>query len=211
MNMGPQIFECEQGSPEWFAARLGLPTSSEFATVMAKGRDGGASVTRKAYLNKLAGEILTGEPAESYTNAHMERGKVQEEEAREAYAFMKDAEPQLVGFIVNGPKGCSPDSLIGEEGGLEIKTALPHIQVERLLRGELPAEHRAQVQGNLWVAERKWWDFVSYCPRLPLLVVRVERDEEYIAKISKAVDAFNGELATTVQFIRQAYGTKAAA
>jgi len=209
--MGPQIVECEQGSPEWFAARLGLPTSSEFATVMAKGRDGGASVTRKAYLNKLAGEILTGEPAESYTNVHMERGKLQEEEAREAYSFMKDAEPQLVGFIVNGPKGCSPDSLIGDDGGLEIKTALPHIQVERLLRGELPAEHRSQVQGNLWVTERKWWDFVSYCPRLPLLVVRVERDEEYIAKISKAVDAFNEELATTVQFIRQAYGTKAAA
>jgi len=209
--MGPQIVECEQGSPEWFAARLGLPTSSEFATVMAKGRDGGASVTRKAYLNKLAGEILTGEPAESYTNVHMERGKLQEEEAREAYSFMKDAEPQLVGFIVNGTKGCSPDSLIGDEGGLEIKTALPHIQVERLLRGELPAEHRAQVQGNLWVTERKWWDFVSYCPRLPLLVVRVERDEEYIAKISKAVDAFNEELSTTVQFIRQAYGTKAAA
>lgn len=209
--MGPQIIECEQGSPEWFAARLGLPTSSEFSTVMAKGRDGGDSVTRKAYLNKLAGEILTGEPAESYTNVHMERGKLQEEEAREAYAFMKDAEPRLVGFIVNGPKGCSPDSLIGEDGGLEIKTALPHIQVERLLRGELPAEHKAQVQGNLWVTERKWWDFVSYCPRLPLLVARVERDEEYIAKISKAVDAFNEELATTVQFIRQAYGTRAAA
>ncbi len=209
--MGPQIFECEQGSPEWFAARLGLPTSSEFATVMAKGRDGGASLTRKSYLNRLAGEILTGEPAESYTNVHMERGKTMEEEAREAYAFMKDADPRLVGFIVNGPKGCSPDSLLGEEGGLEIKTALPHIQVERLLRGELPAEHRAQVQGNLWVTERKWWDFVSYCPRLPLLVVRVPRDDDYIAKISKAVDAFNEELATTVQFIRQAYGTKAAA
>jgi hypothetical protein len=211
MIMGPQIVDCEQGSPEWFAARLGLATSSEFSTVMAKGRDGGASLTRKTYLNKLAGEILTGEAAESYTNVHMERGKVMEEEAREAYAFMKDAEPRLVGFIVNGPKGCSPDSLIGEDGGLEIKTALPHIQVERLLRGELPAEHRAQVQGNLWVTERKWWDFVSYCPRLPLLVVRVERDEDYIAKISKAVDAFNVELATTVQFIRQAYGTKAAA
>jgi hypothetical protein len=209
--MGPQIVDCEQGSPEWFAARLGLATSSEFSTVMAKGRDGGASLTRKTYLNKLAGEILTGEAAESYTNVHMERGKVMEEEAREAYAFMKDADPRLVGFIVNGPKGCSPDSLIGEDGGLEIKTALPHIQVERLLRGELPAEHRAQVQGNLWVTERKWWDFVSYCPRLPLLVVRVERDEDYIGKIAKAVDAFNVELATTVQFIRQAYGTKAAA
>ena len=209
--MPPKIIDVEQGSEAWLRARVGLPTSSEFATVMAKGKDGGASVTRKTYLMKLAGEILTGEPAESYMNAHMERGKAMEEEAREAYAFMKDAEPQQVGFIVNGPKGCSPDSLLGEDGGLEIKTALPHIQVERLLRGELPAEHKAQVQGNLWVTERKWWDFVSYCPRLPLLVVRVERDEEYITKISKAVDAFNVELGVTVQFIRQAYGTKEAA
>lgn len=203
--------DCEQGSPEWFAARLGLPTASEFSTVMAKGKDGGASVTRKTYLMKLAGELLTGEPMESYSNGHMERGKEQEAEARECYAFMKDADPLHVGFIVNGKKGCSPDSLLGDDGGLEIKTALPHIQVERLLRGELPAEHRAQVQGNLWVTERKWWDFVSYCPRLPLLVVRVERDDEYIDKISKAVDAFNVELGTTVDFIRQAYGTKAAA
>jgi hypothetical protein len=188
-----------------FGARLGIPTASEFATVMAKGKDGGKSLTRKTYMMKLAGEILTGEPAESYSNVHMERGKVMEEEAREAYAFMKDAEPLQVGFIVNGPKGCSPDSLLGDNGGLEIKTALPHIQVERLLRGELPAEHRAQVQGNLWVAEREWWDFVSYCPRLPLLIVRVQRDDKYIEQMSAAVDAFNEELATTVSFIRQSY------
>lgn len=207
----PVILKCDQGSEEWFRARLGLPTASEFSTVMAKGKDGGSSLTRKTYLMKLAGELLTGEPMESYSNVHMERGKDQEDEARECYSFMKDADPMRVGFVVNGPKGCSPDSLLGDDGGLEIKTALPHIQVERLLRGELPAEHKAQVQGNLWVTERKWWDFVSYCPRLPLLVVRVERDDEYIAKISKAVDAFNVELATTVQFIRQAYGTKEAA
>lgn len=209
--MGPQIIDCEQGSPEWFAARLGLPTASEFSTVMAKGKDGGASLTRKTYLMKLAGELLTGEPMESYSNAHMERGREQEAEAREAYAFMRDADPRQVGFIVNGKMGCSPDSLLGDEGGLEIKTALPHIQVERLLRGELPAEHKAQVQGTLLVTDRKWWDFVSYCPRLPLLIVRVERDEEYIAKISKAIEAFNVELGTTVDFIRQAYGQKAAA
>jgi hypothetical protein len=207
----PTILSCDQGSPEWFTARLGIPTASEFSTVMAKGKDGGASVTRKTYLMKLAGEILTGEPMESYTNGHMERGKEQEDEARECYSFMKDADPVRVGFVINGAKGCSPDSLLGDDGGLEIKTALPHIQVERLLRGELPAEHKAQVQGSLWVTERKFWDFVSYCPRLPLLVVRVERDEEYIAKMSKAVDAFNEELAVTVQFIRQAYGTKEAA
>ncbi|MFZ5713069.1 MAG: lambda exonuclease family protein [Bradyrhizobium sp.] len=204
--MAPRIIDCEQGSPEWFAARLGIPTASEFSTVMAKGKDGGKSLTRKTYMLKLAGEILTGEPMESYSNQHMERGKEQEAEAREAYELMKDVDCQKVGFIVNGDKGCSPDSLIGDDGGLEIKTALPHIQVERLLKGDLPPEHRAQVQGVMWVAERQWLDFVSYCPRLPLLIVRVPRDEGYIATLSGAVKEFNAELASVVDAVRSKGG-----
>ena len=205
--MAPRIITCEQGSPEWFQARLGLPTASEFSTVMAKGKDGGKSVTRRTYMLKLAGELLTGEPMEAYTNQHMERGKEQEAEARSAYELMRDIDTDQVGFIVNGDKGCSPDSLIGAEGGLEIKTALPHIQVDRLLKGELPSEHRAQVQGNMWVTERQWWDFVSYCPRLPLLIVRVPRDDGYIATLAGAVKAFNEELAETVKAVRQHSGS----
>jgi hypothetical protein len=204
--MAPRIIECQQGEPEWFAARLGIPTASEFSTVMAKGKDGGKSLTRKTYMLKLAGEILTGEPMESYSNQHMERGKEQEAEAREAYELMRDVDTLQVGFIVNGDKGCSPDSLIGSDGGLEIKTALPHIQVERLLKGDLPAEHRAQVQGNMWVTERQYWDFVSYCPRLPLLIVRVPRDDGYIATLAGAVKEFNAELASVVDAARTAGG-----
>jgi hypothetical protein len=204
--MPPKIIDCEQGSETWLRARLGLPTASEFSTVMAKGKDGGKSLTRKTYMLKLAGEILTGEPMESYTNVHMERGKEQEAEAREAYELMKDVDCQRVGFIVNGDKGCSPDSLIGDDGGLEIKTALPHIQVERLLKGDLPPEHRAQVQGVMWVAERQWLDFVSYCPRLPLLIVRVPRDDGYIATLAGAVKEFNAELTSVVDAIRTAGG-----
>jgi hypothetical protein len=206
-----QIIECEQGSPEWFAARAGLPTASEFSTIMAKGKDGGQSVTRLTYMRKLAGEILTGEPMENYTNAHMERGRVMEDEARDLYAFMTDCEPQRVGFIRNGDKGCSPDSLIGANGGLEIKSALAHIQIERLSRGDLPPEHRAQVQGSIWVAEREWWDFVSYGgAKLPLFVHRVPRDDGYIATIAGAVAKFNDELAALVEFVRK-YGQEAMA
>lgn len=204
--MAPRIIDCQQGEPEWFAARLGLPTASEFSTILAKGKDGGKSVTRKTYLLKLAGEILTGEPMETYSNQHMERGKEWEAEAREAYELMKDVDTQQVGFIVNGRAGCSPDSLIGTDGGLEIKTALPHIQVDRLLRGELPPEYRAQVQGNIWVCERSYWDFVSYCRGLPLLIVRVPRDDGYIATLAGAVKEFNAELASVVDAIRSKGG-----
>jgi hypothetical protein len=197
-----EIFNCEQGSEEWFRARLGIPTASEFHTVMAKGRDGGDSKTRRAYMLKLAGEVLTGELMDSFSNGHTERGKEYEPDARNLYAFMKDCEPQLVGFIRNGSKGCSPDSLVDENGMVEIKTKLPHIQVDCLLSNRLPPEHKAQCQGALWVAEREWIDFVSYWPRLPLFVIREYRDEEYIAKLAAAVDAFNDELAEAVERIR---------
>lgn len=206
-----QIFDqIEQGSAEWYAARMGIPTASEFHTVMAKGKDGGASLTRTTYLRKLAGEVLTGEPMESYSNAYMERGKELEDEARQLYAFMKEVAPTRVGFIRNGNAGCSPDSLIGDNSGLEIKIALPHVQIERLQRGTLPPEHRHQVQGSIWMTGRQQWEFISYCPKLPPLILTVPRDDGYIATIKGAVDQFNAELAELVEQIRN-YGSQKAA
>lgn len=194
-----QIFDAiDQGSADWFQARLGIPTASRFATVMAKGE----GKTRSDYMRKLAGEILTGEPASSFRNEHMERGQEMEGEARQHYAFIEDAEIIQVGFIRNGRRGASPDSLVGTSGGLEIKTAEPHIQIDRLERNRLPPEHKAQVQGNLWIAEREWWDFVSYWPRLPMLTVRVYRDEDYIRQMADEIDRFNDELAALVERIR---------
>lgn len=193
-----EIFDMDQGGDEWARARLGIPTASKFATVMAKGE----GKTRSEYMRKLAGEIVTGEPMDSFVSAHMERGKVMEDEARDLYAFVHDAEIRRVGFIRNGKKGASPDSLVGSEGGLEIKTALPHIQIERLLRGDLPSEHKAQVQGNIWLAERDWWDFCSYWPKLPLLTVRVFRDDIYIKNMAGEIDRFNDELGAMVETIR---------
>lgn len=204
------IINCEQGSPEWFQARAGVVTASEFQTLLMKGKSGGESLTRKTYMRKLAGEVITGEPTESFTNAHMERGKVMEAEARDLYAFMSDCDPLQVGFIKSGRKGASPDSLIGNDGGLEIKTRLPHLQIELLEKGDVPSEHIAQIQGGMWIAEREYWDFVSYWPKLPLFVKRVHRDETYIKTLAAAVDQFNDELDALVVRIR-AYGMKEAA
>lgn len=196
-----EIFNFDQGTPEWFECRKGIPTASKFATVMAKGE----GKTRSEYMRKLAGEILTGEISEQFSNVHTDRGNEMEDEARQTYAFVESAEITRVGFIRNGNKGASPDSLVGNNGGLEIKTALPHIQIDRLDRNRLPPEHRAQVQGNLWLSEREWWDFVSYWPRLPILTVRVYREEDYISEMSSEVDRFNDELAELVERVRK-YG-----
>ena len=205
-----QIIDCVQGSEEWFRARAGMPTASEFSTVMASGRGGGESKTRRSYMLKLAGEIITGEPMEHFSNGATDRGHAMEEEARAAYSFITDSEPVQVGFIVNGPKGCSPDALIGDAGMLEIKTAAPHILIEKLLKDEFSPEHKAQCQGALWVAEREWIDLITYWPRLPPLIKRATRDEVYIAGLAKAVDDFNAELAEVVDQIRR-YGQARAA
>lgn len=197
-----QIVDCAQGSEDWFAARMGIPTASEFKTIIAVNKDAKDKKTRTAYMRKLAGEVVTGLPMESYSNGDMERGKLMEDEARDLYALLQNVDPMRVGFIKNHGAGCSPDSLIEENGGLEIKSALPHIQIERMEIGELPTEHRAQVQGNIWLAEREWWDFASYCPRLPLFVKRIYRDDGYIATLAGAVTQFNEELAAMIERVR---------
>jgi hypothetical protein len=206
--MAMQIFDCEQNSPEWYAARAGIPTASMFATIMAKGRGGGESLTRKTYMHKLAGEILTGEPMVNHTNEHMRRGHTMEARARNAYAFIKDVDPQQVGFIRNGDVGASPDSLIGANGALEIKTKLPHLMIEVILRGDIPPEHKAQTQGQLWVAEREWIDFTAFWPSMKPFIVTAYRDDAYIKEIETAASAFNAELHEVVEKLR-GYGSNA--
>jgi hypothetical protein len=189
-----EIINCAQGSPEWFKARLGIPTASEFASVMMKGRAGAESRTRQSYLYKLAGERLTGEVMETITTPHMERGRLMEEEARSVYRFVSGLDCETVGFLRRGRAGASPDALIGADGLLEIKTKLPHLLIEALLKGEFPPEHKAQCQGQLWIAERAWIDLAIYWPGLPIFIVRAERDEAYIRELAEAIEAFNDEL-----------------
>lgn len=181
---------------------MAAPTSSMFHAVLAKGKEGRM---RKVYMYKLAGERLTGEPMDMYTNSYMERGHEMEPDARNLYALMHDAEPELVGFIKRGEEaGCSPDSLIGEDGLLEIKTALPHILIEYILKDEFPPAHKAQCQGALWVSGRQWIDIAVYWPSLPLFVKRAARDEDYITALAGEVARFNTELAEIVEKVRRA-------
>lgn len=198
----------EQGSPEWFACRLGLPTASCFDKAAAEiGPRGGKPKGREEYMHKLIGEILTGKPKYDYHNEHMDRGKIMEAEARDWYAMVTDNEPIQVGFLKNTKlgAGASPDSLIGNDGMLEVKTKLPHLQVDCLLHDALPSLHTTQVQGQLWVAERDWCDFVSYWPDMPRFKIRVYRDEVKIKKIAEGVKRFNEEMTELLTRLRQRY------
>jgi hypothetical protein len=193
-----EIFNCAQNTPEWYAARLGIPTASQFHAILAQGQ----GKVRRKYMMELIGERLTGDNAASFSNVHTERGHTLESDARELYSF-ETIEPIVqVGFVRRGQLpfvvGCSPDALVGYDGVLEIKTKLAHLQLEVLDKGAVPAEHVAQCQGALWVTQRKWLDFVSYWPGLPLFIKRVYPDVEYIAKLETAVQEFIQEMCTLV-------------
>lgn len=195
--MSVEIIECEQGSEQWLQARCGVPSASRFSDILRKARKKGEiSEMRLTLLYTLCGERLTGKPAADYQyhGGALLRGKIMESEARALYGLRHDCDMQQVGFAKNGRYGASPDSLIGASGLLEIKTAAPHIQIDRLLSGVLPPEHLAQCQGQLWVCERQWLDFVSYWPGLPLFEIRVLRDEEYIMMLDAEVNKFCDEL-----------------
>lgn len=196
--------DVEQNTEAWHRLRLGLPTASNFSAILAKGE----GKTRRSYLYRLAGEIVTGEPTEAFSNGALERGHAMEPDARNFYALLHDVEPERVGFITNGPKGCSPDSLIGDDGMLEIKTQRSDLLVDTILADKFPSEHIAQTQGNLWVAEREWIDLVVFWPKMPPFTKRAYRDEMYISKLAMAVADFNAELAEVVTRIR-AYGMAA--
>jgi hypothetical protein len=207
---GLEIIDVEQRSPEWYAARAGVVTASVFSTVMASGKNGDVSVGRTKLLHKLAAEVITGEPAaDGYQSAAMMKGVALEAEARESYARRKRFDPQLVGFVKNfdGLKacGCSPDGLIGFDGGLEIKIATEaHILIPMLQRpASMPPEHRAQIQGSMWICERDWWDLTIYHHRaMPAVDVRVYRDDNFIKELSNEVQRFNFELKRLVEQLR---------
>lgn len=198
-----EIFNCEQGSDEWFACRLGIPTASNFKTVMARGE----GKTRKTLMFKLAGEIITGRPAENYKSEDMERGNLMEAEAREWYAFTREAELTRVGFCRLDRMGCSPDSFANADGGLEVKTAFPHILIEHLFRSDVPPEHVAQVQGTLMITGRDWWDVMIYWPDITPPVFRALPDRAYQANLKGEIDRFNDELDAVVEKVRR-YGAK---
>ncbi|CAA2393607.1 hypothetical protein [Xanthomonas phage Tabio] len=199
-----QIFDdLEQGTPEWHAARCGVVTASVFHTVLAKGRGGAPSETRKKLLYQLAAETITGEYVPTWDgNKHTERGHVMEPQVRDLYMATSTLDCRQVGFMRRGRIGCSPDTLVGDEGLLEIKTKLPHLQIEAVLAGKLPSDHVAQVQGQLLVSGRQWCDFRSYWPGLPELRVRVYRDLPYLSTLNQELQLFIRELDALVAQIK---------
>ncbi len=186
------IFDMDQYSPEWWKERRGVPTASEFGSIMTA-KTMKLAAAHETYIHRLIGDLFDLEygKKDDIATAAMRRGTEMEPEAREFYEVQNKADVRQVGFCLDttGRFGCSPDGLVGEDGCLELKNPSAHTHVAWTLAGGLPDEHRAQVHGHLIVTGRKWCDFLSYYPGLPPLVVRTEPDE-YTAKLAAALDEF---------------------
>jgi hypothetical protein len=182
-----KILEMEQGTQEWLEARLGCPSGSGFSKLITA--SGTPSSSAESYINDLIAELITGESTPFHVTEWMQRGTELEPFARMNYELETDSEVTEVGFCMHDTLRCgvSPDGLIGDDGGIEIKCPKPSTHVKYLRKGTLPSEYKAQVMGCLWITGRQWWDFMSYHPQMPNLLIRVHRDDEYINQLERLV------------------------
>lgn len=203
------IEKVEQGTPEWFAARLGNVTASRVADVIAKTKSG-YSASRDNYMAQLICERMTGTVAESYTNAAMQWGSETEPLARAAYESIADVLVDEVGYVQH-PRieraGASPDGLIGLFGLLEIKCPNTATHIDTLISEQVPTKYITQMQWQMVCTGRAWCDFVSFDPRLPnglqVFVKRVEFDTEYAATLEIEVVKFLAELDTKISKLNE--------
>lgn len=172
----------EQGSPEWFAVRKGKMTASHATAIgnCGKGLD--------TYIIEIMSEMYSSGENEQFGNKHTERGNELEPIARQVYEFENDIEVEQVGFIEHNEfVGCSPDGLVGEDGGLEIKCADDKKYFRHLIFGEneVDSDYLWQVQMNLKITGRKWWDLAYYNPNFKksMTVYRIYPDMEKFAKL----------------------------
>lgn len=197
----------EQGSPEWLQQRVGKATASRFGDVMST-KKSGETAARRDYRIELVVERLTGQPTPFFESWAMRQGTEREPLARAAFEAQTGIFVHEVNFIEHHAlmAGASPDGLIGDDGGLELKcpTAAKHIDYLRLPKGTCPEEYEWQVHGGLWVTGRKFWYFASYNPDFPphlqLVIRKIERDEAKIAALETGVTVFLNEVLSDYKF-----------
>lgn len=180
-----------QGSEDWENLRRGIPTASNFSRIITPAK-GQLSTAWKSYAAELIGQEL-GVIVQPPPSFWMEWGTENEPYAVAAYEQITGVKTAQIGFAWPDDHtryGCSPDRLVGENGLLEVKCPKPETLIEYHVGGELPSEYRPQVQGQLLITGRDWCDFLAYHPQLKPFLIRVERDEKYIANLAVALDEF---------------------
>ena len=193
----PIIHTMEQGSDEWFLARLGHVTGSNFKVAMGTNGKG-----RKRLKYGLIEEIRKGEYRETYKSPAMADGSNLEDAARDYYSDLFGCKVNQVGFVeFSEYVGASPDGLIGDDGLLEIKCPITPTHIGYIDADALPSDYKEQVHGQLWVTGRKWCDIISFDPTWKdqiLWRLRVERDEKEIANVETKINKFVSEMTNLI-------------
>lgn len=201
--MSLKIFnELEQGSPEWLAARCGIPTASVIGQLITPST---VKVAKNDYSRgltaTLVAERITGHVEPMQVNQAMMRGTLDEPYARDAYSE-HHAPATEIGFMVKDfgryKIGYSPDGLVGDDGLIEIKSRAQKKHLQTILADEAPLENMAQIQTGLLVSGREWCDYVSFCSGMPLWTKRVLPDERWHDAITDAVLVFEATAAEMI-------------
>lgn len=192
------IHDCEQGTEEWRLLRAGMPTASEFSSIITS--KGEPSKSMKKYAMTLAAELYAKKPLEVFAgNYHTDRGTELEPQARAEYEFIIGHYVEQIGFVTDDKNkyGCSPDGLVGEDGMTEYKCLKTDNHVSAMLfykkYGRCPAEYVQQTQGQLFVCDRKWCDLVFYHPDLPMVVIKQTVDIDFQKALVKQLNAVISE------------------
>jgi predicted phage-related endonuclease len=189
--------DLDQKSWNWFRARAGKVTGSELKNLITDKFAIRAWKTDmpNSYLHRKLAEKWRGEALQSFGgNQQTDQGVIYEERARKFFASLLETDIETVGGIESDDEKCwcSPDGIIGETTGLEIKCPNADTIVGWLLSGDgVPEEHVLQVQFSLWVSGFKYWRFLAWCKAFPHLAVSVEPDTQIFAVIEQAVQDFN--------------------
>ena len=211
-----KIIDCEQGTEEWFAARLGKLSASRIADVVAKTKSG-YSASRANYAAELVVERMTGQRQEKFTSPEMLWGTEKEPEARSAYEFISGLTVTQVGLVAHPflDMACaSPDGLSGDDGLVEIKCPSSSTHIETLLNGGINGRYIKQMHWQMICTGRKWCDFVSFDPRMPggmqLHIERVTFDVALAKELEAEARTFLGEVSDTVERLAAKYRQVAA-
>jgi hypothetical protein len=193
--------ELEQGSPEWLAARCGLVTASTVGKLITPTLKVADNETSRGLTETLVAERITGFVEYVHPSFEMQRGTFDEPLARDLYA-QHYAPVTEIGFAVldiDGYRlGASPDGLVGDDGGLEIKSRAAKAQLRAHLSATVPTENIAQIQACMLVTGRGWWDYCSYAGGWPLMVERVYADPAWHIAIRDALNAFEENAAVMI-------------
>ena len=185
--------DMEQGTDEWLTARLGIVTASEINNLVTPTGKLASGKKVQAYACEIASQRVNMRIEDSFESYAMMKGHFHEGYARDAYNDNYEAVEEC-GFIVaefdDFKIGCSPDGLVGTNGGIEIKSREAKFQVGTILEDEVPAEYMNQCQTFLLVTNRKWIDFVQYSSGMPMFVKRVLPDDPRQNVIFDAMRSF---------------------